>query len=204
MKEQAERSEQEWVALLQADGRPEAWGWLNHRVHDPLMHLGQRMGLSHEEAEEAVQETLVAFHGDLREGRFDPGKGSLFSWVWRLGRWKCIEQHRRRPLDLRRRADVLEDRWAEESEPTWGSIPSDGDPRMRWMAAALAELPRRVSPLEFEVFTALVLRREDGETAARRLGITRNSAYLHKRHALQRLRACVEELRAAEPDTPGA
>jgi hypothetical protein len=57
-----------------------------------------------------------------------------------------------------------------------------------------------VSPLEHAVFEDLVVRRLDGASVAARHGITRNSVYLHKRHALARLRDLLQRWDADATD----
>jgi DNA-directed RNA polymerase specialized sigma24 family protein len=163
-----------------------AWIRLFQRIHDPLLQLGRHLGLTHEEADDAVQETLIHFQTDVEQGRFDPQQGRLTSWIWRLGKWKALEQMRRRPLDLRQRATVddsqLADHWPAPACP-WSEPGWEGR-----LAQAITRLADRVSGLEHAVFTALVVDRLDGAAVARRHGISRNSVYLHKRHALGKLR----------------
>ena len=87
MKSNPDREQSSWLPRLSREEDHLAWLWLWHQLHDPLLRLGMRVGLSHEEAEEALQETLITFHRDLKDGRYSAENGSMFGWIWRLGRW---------------------------------------------------------------------------------------------------------------------
>ena len=183
-----DKSDQELaMALLRDRTDPAAWLQLYRKVSGVVIRSGMDRGLSHAEAEDALQETMVTFHAELVAGKYDPEKGGLAQWVLHIAKWRLIDQFRKRLPEERMHEDVEEEILAGHLAPEVQNEPPAGDHLREALAAALKRLKVLVSPLEFDVFSALALGNQDGQTVASRHGITRNAAYLHKRHALNKL-----------------
>src|ERR1022692_321088 len=58
--------------------------------------LASKSGLTHAEAEEVVQETVLAVCRKIGAFRADPAAGSFKSWLLTLTRWRIGDQFRKR------------------------------------------------------------------------------------------------------------
>lgn len=58
--------------------------------------LASKSGLTHAEAEEVVQETVLSVCRKIGEFRADPAAGSFKSWLLTLTRWRIGDQFRKR------------------------------------------------------------------------------------------------------------
>jgi DNA-directed RNA polymerase specialized sigma24 family protein len=186
--ESSPEGDADWLRDLTSPNNRLAWVRFYHWIRPRILSLAHQRGLRHVEAMEAVQETMVAFSRDIADGRYDPARGALTSWILRLAGWKITEQFRqRRPDDANGEdgcAEMVDER----------ALCAVGAADESLLEQALNMLPTRVSNLEYEIFVELVIDRDDGHTVARRKGISRNAVYLHKRRAL----ACLRELLRSE------
>jgi RNA polymerase sigma-70 factor (ECF subfamily) len=61
-----------------------------------LAGVARKAGLNEHEADEAVQETLIAVAKKMPEFSYQPGKDSFKGWLLRIVRWKIVDHLRRR------------------------------------------------------------------------------------------------------------
>src|SRR5262244_3119431 len=68
-----------------------------HRIYRGLLvGVAGRAGLNEHEADEAVQETLIAVAKKMPEFSYQPGNDSFKGWLLQIVRWKIVDQVRRR------------------------------------------------------------------------------------------------------------
>src|SRR5262245_34334437 len=106
--------------LKNTDDHP-SWAEFDRTYHGLLVGVARRAGLNEQEANEAVQEILLAVAKKMPEFRYQPGKDSFKGWLLQIARWKVVDQVRRRP-QLRGTAGPDEGtsvagRMAKDSEP---------------------------------------------------------------------------------------
>src|SRR5213593_482044 len=58
--------------------------------------VGRKAGLSDAEAQDAVQETIIAVAKKMPQFRYDPSVGSFKGWLLQLTRWRIIDQLRKK------------------------------------------------------------------------------------------------------------
>ena len=56
-----------------------------------LYNTARRAGLNDTEAQEAVQETVIAFAKKLPDFKADPSRGSFSAWLLQLARWRIAD-----------------------------------------------------------------------------------------------------------------
>src|SRR5438552_10865959 len=61
-----------------------------------IYNVAVKAGLSDAEAQEVVQETVIAVARKIGEFRTDPAHGSFSAWLMRLTRWRIADQWRKR------------------------------------------------------------------------------------------------------------
>jgi RNA polymerase sigma factor (sigma-70 family) len=59
-----------------------------------------KSGLTHAEAQDVVQETIVSVSKNMKDFRADPSFGSFKSWLLTLTRWRITDQVRRRGREV--------------------------------------------------------------------------------------------------------
>src|SRR5215471_8074007 len=64
-----------------------------------IYNVAAKAGLSDVEAQEVVQETIIAVARKIGEFRADPEHGSFSAWLMQLTRWRICDQRRRRKRD---------------------------------------------------------------------------------------------------------
>lgn len=168
----------------------------------PILHcLGRRLGLAEVDAEDAAQESLVRFVRTYRQGKYDPARGRLSSWLIGIAR-HCI-------------ADVREQRASERSaggQSAIDALPDDHHMTIIWDEECRREILRRAlqqlrdetrtSPKSLEAFELVAFQQRTPAQVADQLAIDVNDVYLAKHRCLKRLRAIIEDMTIAfEVDT---
>lgn len=172
----------------------DVWQAFDARYRPVILSLAQRMGLSHADAADVVQETLLQFLRDYRLGRYERGKGRLRHWLQGIARHRITDALRARgrrreqgasaAADLASRED-MERFWSEESE-------------REILRQAMAELREstRTSPRSIEAFEALVLGGRSAGVVAEEFGLTAHDVYMIKHRMTAKLREIVSRITA--------
>ena len=150
------------------------------------------------EADEAVQETLIAVAKKMPEFRYVPGKDSFKGWLLQIARWRIVDQVRRRrgekqvavdePASVAERLALTED-----LELDSVIIPANvADPRQdfaaiweaEWerhlLAQALACVKRLAKPEQYAIYHLHVIEERSVAETCRTLSINAASVYLAK------------------------
>src|SRR5262249_37419771 len=143
-----------------------------HRMYRGLLvGVARRAGLNEHEAEEAVQDTLIAVAKKMPGFHYEPGKDSFKGWLLQIVRWKIVDQVRRRrqsasPTEDEEPASVAE-RLALTEDSVLDSliIPANvADPRQdfdaiwdeEWehhlLMRALARVKRQAKPEHYAIY----------------------------------------------------
>ena len=142
----------------------ESWREFFDRYWRLVYGLAIKAGLTESEAEEVVQETMVSISRNLDDYRYKPQECSFKSWMFKMAKWRIIDQMRKRPPGFIRPAktDTATDRTG-----TVERVPDEAAPldrfwaeewRQNLMEVALARVKRKVSIREFQVFDLYVLK----------------------------------------------
>jgi RNA polymerase sigma-70 factor, ECF subfamily len=165
----------------------EVWREFDERYRPVVVAFARRLQLSHADAEEVAQETLVRFVEEYRAGRYERGRGRLRSWVFGMARARAADFKRRA---LRRR----EERGESALEEVASDVELEGLFEEEWHRAllrdALAELRNgtRTDPQSIRALEMLALEQKPAAEIAAALGMTPNAVYAAKHRALVHLR----------------
>jgi RNA polymerase sigma-70 factor (ECF subfamily) len=155
-----------------------------------------KAGLNDAEAQDVVQETILAVCKKLPGFEYDPSKGTFKAWLRTLTGWRILAQ-------LRRRGPVTGVAAAERVPPTDVEGPSvlegladpacpalealwDGEWEKNLLAAALERLKKKVRPKEYQVYDYYVTQQLPVSQVARALQVSRGRVYLIK-HRMNKL-----------------
>lgn len=170
------------------DGRAEAWQRFSEHYRPLLLSFGQRLGLRESDAQDAAQETLVAFLAGWREGKYERDKGRLRQWLLGIARHKILYLLRQRgrvvqPPDvsgtgfLERLPD--EQSMSQVWEAEW----------KQWLLSkCLEEVRTQVEERTFQAFELVTLKGWPAERAAESLSMTVNALLKANRRVLTRMR----------------
>ncbi len=178
-----------------------------------IYNVAVRAGLTDAEAQDVVQETLIAVARKIAEFKADPAYGSFSAWLMRLTRWRIADQFRRRgkvgvqasafpsgeatlkrelqPDDtgLTDTVDRIPDPGGVAFETVWGE-----EWERNLMAAALEQVKRQVSPKQYQMFDLHALQNLSVPDTAQTLQVSVASVYMAKHRVARLLKKAIKEL----------
>jgi RNA polymerase sigma-70 factor (ECF subfamily) len=160
--------------------------------------------LTEVEAQEVVQEVMIASVKKMPGFTYEPGKDSLKGWLLSVTRWKVADQFRKRqrveatggaPTATRETralpanndtartatADRVPDPGSLELDAIW-----EGEWRENLLRTALERMKQSVNPAHYEMYHLHVVQGLTPRETARALGVSRAAVYLAK-HRVGRL-----------------
>ena len=163
--------------------------------------VARKAGLTDAEAQDVVQETLVAVAKHMPNFNYDPALGSFKAWLLNMTRWRLVSQFRKRSP-------------AAESRPASDTTTSGPDPLQNvadpagqtldavWEAewennlleAAITIVKRRVDPLKYQIFDLYVNKDWPPEKVAAAFGVTVDQVYVIKHRITETIRTEVKRL----------
>jgi RNA polymerase sigma-70 factor (ECF subfamily) len=161
-----------------------------------IYNVARKSGLSDEDAQDVVQETVISVAKKMPEFRYDPAKGSF-------KRWLLIITQRRIHDRLRRHYQSVPTASISAAEDMPASVLApDAAMQAAWeeewqknvFHAALARVRQKVNPKHFQVFDYCVLQNMRASEVARRLGLTAAQVYLNKHRTMLAVKRAVKEV----------
>jgi RNA polymerase sigma factor (sigma-70 family) len=161
--------------------------------------VARRAGLQDSEAQDVVQETILAVARNIT--KYERSAGRFKPWLLQMTRWRIADQFRKRLPEAERvhrdgesaRNTATMDRFAApgaDLEEAW-----ETEWQERLLEAALQRLKRKVKPQHFQVFDCIVRKHWPAAKIARELGLNIAQVYLIKHRLAGLLK---KEVRSAE------
>jgi len=146
-----------------------------------------KSGLTETEAEEVVQETVIAVAKKMHAFKYDPAVGSFKSWLLHLTRCRIADQLRKRY----REAAVIQAPGAQTTRtdviaklPDPASLNLEAVWEEGWqenlVAAALDRIKREVKPRQYQIFDLYVIKGWPVKKVRETLGVSAAQVYLAK------------------------
>jgi RNA polymerase sigma-70 factor (ECF subfamily) len=189
----------------------ESWQEFYNLYSSLIRGMALSAGLSHSEAQDALQETVITVAKKLKGDeaqkpafKYDPAVGSFRGWLLHITRWRIEDQFRKRgPLvSLAARRDSQSDR-----TPTETSVPdpnvadfeaqSDREFKRSLYETALGRVKRSATAKYYQVYDLYVTKQWPAGKVARILGITRAQVFLAKHRVLALIK---KEIRSLEKE----
>jgi RNA polymerase sigma-70 factor (ECF subfamily) len=160
-----------------------------------------RAGLSDAEAQDVVQDTILAVSRNIPKFQYDSEKGSFKGWLLNLTRWRIIDHLRKRPKGPKvstdhtststgtSAMDRIVDPSPQPSEAAW-----DEEWEMNLIEAAMRRVKRKVDPTHFQVFDLYVLREWPVSRVAKALKVGPARIYMIKHRINNLIKAEVSYL----------
>ena len=192
------------LSRLRDLGDSDSWRAFFETYWRLLYNVARKAGLNDPEAQDVVQETVIAVARQMPEFRYDPAKGSFKQWLLLITRRRIQDHLRRRYRSLpsadgrpEERARRAEDMPAPEPEPdaqidaAW-----EHEWRENLFHAALARVRQRANPKHYQVFDYCVLQELPAPEVARMLGLNAAQVYLARHRMSAAVKRAVKELEA--------
>ena len=145
-------------------------------------------GLTDVEAQDVVQETLIAVARHIPTFKYDPALGSFKAFLLKMARWRIIDQLRKRGPISRHRKDSGTNNSARTS--TIEAVPDPGGATLeeRWEAeyqknllyVAEARVKQRLDPEKYQVFDCYVNKEWPPPKVAATFGLSLSQVYVAK------------------------
>jgi RNA polymerase sigma-70 factor (ECF subfamily) len=165
-----------------------------------------QQGLNHEEAQEVVQETVVAVAKHIGRFHYDPKVCAFKTWLLGVTRSKIANQFARRARQPAAVTDVPHD--DSNATPLLSRLPDEqaGQWEQAWdnewtknlMEAAINRVKRRVSIEQYQMFDLFVLKQWSAREVAKTLGVTVGHVYVAKHRISRLVRKELEALEAKD------
>ncbi len=171
-----------------------------------LYRVALRSGLTDTEAQEAVQETVIAVARKMPQFKADPARGSFSAWLMRLTRWRIADQFRKRQDRMSGVAGNIPPGPADDTgstDPVY-RVPDPAAPPLEtiwaqeWeknlMAAALDLVKRQVSARQYQIFDLHAVQHLSTQETAQTLKVSVASVYMAKSRVSRLLKQALKEL----------
>jgi RNA polymerase sigma factor (sigma-70 family) len=190
------------LSRLRDAGDSASWQTFFDAYWQLIYNVARKSGLVDADAQDVVQETVIAVARRMPDFRYDPAKGSFKSWLLVITR-RRIHDHLRRvyrslpaarggPEDEARRAesvpspDLTPDAQIDEAwEQEW---------KRNFLRTALAQVRQRANPKHYQVFDCCVLQNLPASDVARMLGLSVAQVYLIKHRMGRTVKRALREL----------
>ncbi len=163
--------------------------------------VARKGGLTKTEAQDVVQETMLAVAKRIPGFRYDRAIGSFKAWLLQTTRWRIADQLRKRPLlreGVSQQADTTAGLLASMIHPD--SLELDALWEQEWknnlMAVAIANVKRRADPQKYQIFDFYTNKEWSADAVARTFGVPVSQVYMAKHRVTEMIKAEVTRLQA--------
>jgi RNA polymerase sigma factor (sigma-70 family) len=167
-----------------------------------------KSGLTPEDAEEVVQDTVIAIAKHVRQFRYDRSKGSFKAWILAVARSKMVDRWRkaqRQPARAEPAASFDSETTFIERLPDASAIAPDQLWEEEWkknlVASSQQRLKETANPKHFQVFDCLVNKGWAPAVVADKFNIHVDQIYVIKQRMTAQLKEEVDRLRAEWGET---
>ena len=172
------------------------WEEFDARYRPILLGIGIRLGLNHNEAAEAAQESIVQFMRDYRNHKYNTDNGRLRAWLIGICRHRIMDTHRSRKVLEGARGDSI-----------ISNLPNEDQMRMTWdieqqrviYQKAMQQLLSggRFNTRTTDVFEMFAINNVPAQSVAEDFCIEVSEVYRIKNRVTPGLRKIVDELTIA-------
>jgi RNA polymerase sigma factor (sigma-70 family) len=161
----------------------------------------RKAGLIDQEAQEVLQEVLIAVAKRMGEFRYDPAVAKFKTWLYLIVSRRIADQHRRRSRDSKLVQPLLDEDGVFQLEEvaTPESLEPDASWEAEWekslLAGAVERLKGRVKPEHFQIYDYHVIQEHDAEDTASHLEVSRAKVYWIKNRVGAKLHQEIDRLR---------
>ena len=164
--------------------------------------VARKAGLSDAEAQDVVQETIIAVARKMPEFNYDPAIGRFKGWLMQVTRWRIVDQIRKKQYEeagKRLPRETPLSTCLMENQPDQSSFDLEAAWNEEWelhvREAALKKVRQSANPKQFQMFHLHVVKSIPAKEVALKLGTKRADVYYAKLKLGRQVR---KEVRALE------
>ena len=178
-----------------------SWRDFFHTYWKLIYGVARKAGLTDAEAQDVVQETIIAVARKMPAFHYDPAVGTFKAWLMRLTRWRIADHFRHKQFErdgqrLPREEGVEPDFL--ERQPDLGGFDLEAFWNAEWekhvLEAAIGKVRQHASPLQFQMFQLHVMNNVAARDVAQRLGVKLSEVYFAKYKIAAQIRQEVQRL----------
>lgn len=167
-----------------------------------IFSMAVKAGLSEQESEEVVQETVISIAKTIKDFDYDPERASFKTWLRHLAQKRIADCFRKRSRDqLMRDAEETGKTPVIERVPDANAANLDAVWEEEWqkelLEAALARIKTQVSAEQYQIFDFYVLKKMPMEKVSAALGTNAGQIYLAKHRITKLLKKEIAKLEDA-------
>jgi len=192
------------LSRLKDWGDDESWRDFFNTYWRLVYGVALKAGLTGQEAEEVVQETVITVARRIPEFEYDPAVCSFKTWLLTLTRWRIVDQLRKRNSAATRfhsEATVRTATVERVADPA--SLDLDAVWDREWehqiLEAAIQRVKRKVNPEHYQIFHLLAIEHKRIADVAKMVGRNRAQIYLIKHRVTNALKKIVKALERKSP-----
>jgi RNA polymerase sigma factor (sigma-70 family) len=190
------------LSRLRNLGDSESWQDFFETYWRLIYNVARKSGLSDDQAQDVVQETVIAVARKIPEFRYDPAKGSFKHWLLLICRRRIQDQLRRVYSSRRHTQEGSEDLEGATKNIPATTVPPDaqmeGDWEQEWreniFQMALVRVKQSANPKHYQVFDCCVLRGMRSSEVAAMLGLNTAQVYLAKHRISAAVKRAAREI----------
>ena len=175
------------LSRLRNAGDEASWRTFFETYWRLIYNVGRKSGLSDADAQDVVQDTVIAVARKMPEFCYDPAKGSFKQWLLLITR-RRIHDHFRCVYRLAGLAKAAAEPLRNSDTVPSSVLPPDAEIDAAWefewkqnlFQTALARVRERANPKHYQVFDYCVLQNVRASEVARMLGMNSAQVYLAK------------------------
>jgi RNA polymerase sigma-70 factor (ECF subfamily) len=185
---------------LRADNAHGAWKEFYELYWGAILRYARKLGLGEHQAEDVLQETMVALMRILPEFAYDRDKGKFRNFLLTIVHRKSLTVLRRARKERKSQVPWTASGPADGEEFAAHLGAAESEALARWRESLAEEALRRLRHTErpgentFAVFDAYVIGGRPPEEVAREFGLKKNAVYQIKNRVLRRLQCEVAKL----------
>jgi RNA polymerase sigma factor (sigma-70 family) len=174
-------------------GDHEGWQQFFDTYGGVIHALARKAGLSDNEADDVLQETLLSVAAEMPDFRYDRARGSFKGWLFLVTRRRIADLIRKRVRHERHHTESggpLE----ELADVTSGPLDAiwEEEWRLNQLQLAVDRVKRRVSPRQWQMFDLAALQAWPTDRIIALLGVNRAQLYMAKMRIGRMLKAEIE------------
>jgi RNA polymerase sigma-70 factor (ECF subfamily) len=166
-----------------------------------LYNVARRAGLEDGDAQDVVQDTVMAVAKELPEFRYDPERGSFKQWLFRILRRRVSDHFRklyRQPARAGISPDMLEETGDADALVMRDGVSLSDAWEQEWersvLDAAIAQVRAEANPKHFQVFDYCVLKEWPVAKVASTLGMNAAQVYLARHRVSQAVKRAAKRI----------
>jgi len=175
------------------DGQP-AWREFFDRYAPAIYRVARMRSLSHDDAEDIVQQTMLSVSSHIGDFRYDRDRGRFRNWVRTIAENKIKSAWRRKStkkIDAEFAQDIADD--APSVDEIW-----EDEWRVQDLLWCLDQVEKDISPRKMEAFRKYALEGIPAQEVAREMDMTVGNVYVTRHTVLGKIRKKAEELEQVE------